>query len=399
MRICTCSNRFPPNIVGGAELVAYELSRNLKNKGHEMSFLTLSDTRVSALYEMDGLNVDRMMNANVYNQFSARTRSTLLRVIFGAVDCFNPIVFFLALRHLKTYRTEVLCSHNLKGMGPAVWLAARLLKIPIVHVIHDYWLVCPTSTMFRNGSACGNCCGSCRRVSAPKAWFSRVVNHVVGVSRFALKQHLDAGFFVGVERSVIHNSRPPLMKSSRLPAEEHSSFRVGFIGRVDATKGISQFFASVIAAQTPNIEVHVAGRDNNGILKELIIAHPQLRVVHHGFVDPGDFYDLVDLVVVSSMWNEPFATVSFEPWEFSKPSVAFSVGGLPEVYACFPELTVPRGDVAALGDLIKRLACDHEFYDSVARQCRVHREYFLPQRQVAEFERVLLSVREPVHRC
>ena len=219
-----------------------------------------------------------------------------------------------------------------------------------------------------------------------------MVTHVVGVSKYVLDRHLEERFFSGAERSVIHNSRPPLGNQASTPAKPHSPFRVGFIGRVDATKGISEFFASVAAANIPNIEVHIAGRDNEGVVSKLTRRHPQLTVLHHGFANACEFYELVDLVVVSSMWNEPFGTVSFEPWEFYKPSIAFAVGGLPEVYQAFPELTVPRGDVAALGGLIRRFVVDAAFYARIAQQCRARRDDFLPSIQVKKFEDVLLSL-------
>jgi glycosyltransferase involved in cell wall biosynthesis len=177
-----------------------------------------------------------------------------------------------------------------------------------------------------------------------------------------------------------------------MPAKPHSLFRVGFIGRIDATKGIHEFFASVAAADTTDVELHVAGRDNDGVLDGLIRTHPQLKVVFHGFVNPCEFYNLVDVILVTSKWNEPFATVSFEPWEFYKPSISFAVGGLPEVYEGLPELTVPPGDVAAIGALIRRFMNDPDFYQEMAQRCRARREYFLPQRQAREFERVFLAV-------
>jgi glycogen(starch) synthase len=393
MKICFCNNRFPPKVVGGAELIAYDLARQLRDLGHQVCILTLSDSRVSEPYVVDDLDVDSMPNTNFYNQFSHQKRGGLIKGMFGALDTLNPVAFFHALRHLRNCQFSVLCTHNLKGMGPAVWLAARVLRIPIVHVIHDYWLVCPTSIMFKNGRTCDRPCIACQRVSRPKAWLSGAVSHVVGVSKFVLDQHLQQDFFPRAQCSVIHNARAAMGVGPSMPAKPHSPFRVGFIGRIEATKGIRECFASVAAANTTDVELHIAGRDNNGVLGELIRTHAQLKVVVHGFANPRDFYNFVDVILVTSMWNEPFGTVSFEPWEFYKPSIAFAVGGLPEVYEGLPELTVPPGDVAAIGALIRRFMNDHDFYKEMAQRCQARREYFLPQRQAREFERVLLAAR------
>jgi glycogen synthase len=397
MKLCLCNNRFPPKVVGGTEVVVYDLAVQLRDRGHDVSILTLSDTRASESDIVDGLRVHSMPNSNLYNQFSHADRSGLKKAIFGALDTFNPFVFFYALRHLRRLDVDALCTNNLKGMGPAVWLAAWCLRLPVVHVLHDYWLLCPTSTMFRAGHACEQACNGCKTVSAPKAWLSRLVGNVVGVSNFVLERHRRQNFFGRAQPCVIHNARQPFSTTPFAPADPHKPFRIGFIGRPDATKGIREFFAGAAAAVAAaaksggDLELHIAGRDNEQILDGLIAEYPQLRVVKYGFVAAKDFYPLVDLVVVTSMWNEPFGMVAFEPWEFYKPSIAFTSGGLPEVFTAFPELTVPRGDVDALGGLIRRFIDEPDFYEEMALRCHAQRDHFLPRRQLQQFEAVLLA--------
>ncbi|CAD6524237.1 glycosyltransferase [Paraburkholderia metrosideri] len=391
MKLCLCNNRFPPKVVGGTEVVVYDLAVQLRDRGHDVSILTLSDSRAAETNVVDGLRVHSMPNSNLYNQFSHADRSGLKKALFGALDTFNPFVFFYALRHLRRLDVDALCTNNLKGMGPAIWLAAWCLRLPVVHVLHDYWLLCPTSTMFRAGRACEQACRGCRTASAPKAWFSRLAGNVVGVSDFVLERHRQQNFFVGAQPCVIHNARQPFSTTPSTAVDPRKPFRVGFIGRTDATKGIREFFAGAAAANNGDIEVHIAGRDNEQILDQLIAEYPGVPVVRYGFVAAKDFYPLVDLVVVTSMWNEPFGMVAFEPWEFYKPSIAFTSGGLPEVFSAFPELTVPRGDVTALGALIRRFIDDPAFYRDMARRCHTQRDHFLPRRQLQQFEAVLLS--------
>jgi glycogen(starch) synthase len=393
MKICLCANRFPPNVVGGAEVIVHDLALQFKARGHEVSILTLSDSRSGKRTVVDDLDVRILPNTNLYNQFEHAPRGRVKKALFGLIDTFNPLVFLLAWRQLKSLGVDVLCTNTLKGMGPAVWLAAWVQRIPIVHVMHDYWLVCPTSTMFKNGQACTGACKGCRKVSQPKARLSRLVGHAVSVSKFVLDRHSEQAFFGRAQRSVIHNARPPISAKRVEPHTPGTPFRVGFIGRTDATKGIAEFFAGVAAAalNTPELEVHVAGRDNEKLMPVLIAAYPRLKIVHHGFMDARTFYESVDLVVVTSMWDEPFGMVAIEPWEFHRPSVAFASGGLPEVFDGLPELIVPRGDVAALGVLIGRLANEPDFYMDVARRCHARREHFAPPRQVQQLERVLLS--------
>jgi glycogen(starch) synthase len=396
VKICLCGNRFPPNVVGGAEVMVHDLAVQLRDRGHDVYILTLSDTRSGSRSVVDGLDVRIMPNMNVYNQFVQDDRGALKKALFALIDTFNPVVFFLAWRQLKSLGVDVLCTNTLKGMGPAVWLAARALGVPIVHVMHDYWLACPNIVRFKNGRACEGSCNSCRKASTPKAWLSRLVGHAVAVSKFVLERHRDQHFFPRAEQSVIYNAPPPMaaMPFQRTqPAKPHTPFRVGFIGRTDATKGIREFFESVAAAAriTTAIEVHIAGRDIDNVVPGLIDAHPQLKVVYHGFMSAAAFYETVDVIAVTSMWDEPFGMVAIEPWELYKPSVAFASGGLGEVFAALPDLSVPRGDCTALGTLIARLASDEAFYVDAARRCHAERVNFMPTKQVDQFERVLLA--------
>ncbi|EEA01525.1 glycosyl transferase group 1 [Burkholderia sp. H160] len=388
MKITLCANRFPPNVVGGAEVMVHALAVELKRRGHDVSVLTLSNTRKGKRTACDGLDVHVLPNLNVYDQFHHGERGRIVKMLFGIVDVFNPLMFALTWRRLRTLAPDVLCTNTLKGIGPALWVAARLRGVPVVHVNHDYWLLCPRSTMFARDHACETPCGQCRAVARPKAWLSRMVDRAVSVSRFVDERHRASGFFPRSEPIVVYNA-PALMRG--INGKLHvpgNPFKVGFIGRTDATKGIEQFFASVAAANVPNLEVHIAGKDNEQCVPALIARYPQLKVTHHGFMPREAFYELVDLVVVTSMWDEPFGIVGIEPWEFFKPSVAFASGGLPEIYARLPELLVPRGDIAALGALIARLARDGEFYDGVSRRCQADRSRFVPREQVDEFERI-----------
>jgi glycogen synthase len=391
MKITLCANRFPPHVVGGAEVMVHALAVELKRRGHDVSVLTLSDTRRGEVRERDGLPVHVLPNLNVYDQFHHAERGRLLKMLFGIVDVFNPLMFAATWRRLKTLAPDVLCTNTLKGIGPALWIAARLRGVPIVHVNHDYWLACPRSTMFAGDHACATLCGQCKAIARPKAWLSRFVDRAISVSRFVDEQHRAAGFFAHTKPIVIYNAPALMRELGRVPPQSRAPrkpFKVGFIGRTDATKGIEQFFASVAAANVPDLEVHIAGKDNEGRIPELIARYPQLKVTHHGFMQREAFYELVDLVAVTSMWNEPFGIVAIEPWEFGKPSVSFASGGLPEVFASMPELIVPRGDTNALGALIARLANDTAFYDDAARRCHAQRARFLPREQVDEFERI-----------
>jgi glycogen synthase len=395
LKITLCANRFPPNIVGGGEVMVHSLAVALKDRGHDVSVLTLSNERHGTFRKQDALDVYELPNLNVYNQFQHGERGRIIKMLFGVVDTLNPLMLMLAWKRLGQIAPDVLCTNTIKGMGPALWIAARLRGVPIVHVNHDYWLLCPRSTMFRDDHACASPCRECKMVSRPKAWFSQLVDRAVSVTGFVDDRHRTAGFFPNTASKIIHLAPEAMRAAHASPAmfrAQRTPFRVGFIGRTDTTKGIDQFFASVAhAAKKSDIEVHVAGKDNEQRVPGLIARYPQLKVTYHGFMKRELFFDLVDLTVLTSMWDEPGGTVSVEAWEFCKPSATFATGGLSEVFERVPELVVPRGNVEAMGALIARLANEKPFYEDLARRCHAERSRFTPRDHVDEFEQIFYS--------
>src|ERR1700744_2266172 len=117
MKVCLCNNRFPPHVVGGTEMVVYDLAIQLRDRGHDVSIFTLSNSRSAENVLVDGLRVHSMPNTTIYNQFFHAERSGLKKAVFGALDTFNPLVFLYALRHLRRLDIDALCTNNLKGMG------------------------------------------------------------------------------------------------------------------------------------------------------------------------------------------------------------------------------------------------------------------------------------------
>src|SRR5689334_13505436 len=61
---------------------------------------------------------------------------------------------------LRAGRYDVLDVHNTFPLiSPAVYYAARAERVPVVQTLHNYRLICPSATLFRDGRACEDCIG------------------------------------------------------------------------------------------------------------------------------------------------------------------------------------------------------------------------------------------------
>jgi glycosyltransferase involved in cell wall biosynthesis len=62
---------------------------------------------------------------------------------------FNPISYFKVIKAIKRFQPDVIHIHNWHfAASPAVFWAAYTKKVPIVHTLHNYRLLCPSGILF-----------------------------------------------------------------------------------------------------------------------------------------------------------------------------------------------------------------------------------------------------------
>jgi glycosyltransferase involved in cell wall biosynthesis len=107
--------------------------------------------------------------------------------------------------------------------------------------------------------------------------------------------------------------------------------RFGFIGAINSVKGIELLLHTYIKNPFHDTELLVAGVGNSEYSDKLKLSATGHTVRFLGRVKPADFYPLVDVVVVPSLWNEPLGTVIMEAMIFGKAVIASNTGGTPEM--------------------------------------------------------------------
>lgn len=137
---------------------------------------------------------------------------------------------------------------------------------------------------------------------------------------------------------------------------------LGFLGRPSIDKGVD-----VLAAALQELEARKPGQYRLLLAGEprFVSAEAQLAVeralqpVAHltdrpGWIEPAEFFDRIDLLVVPSVWPEPFGLVATEAMSAGVPLLVSNAGALPEIV---PEATgdvFVAGDAAALASAIEQ---------------------------------------------
>jgi len=356
MKILFLNTLDDPADGGGAEVTLWTLMRALTAAGHQCILLATSKGRGLERSERDGVRVWRAGIRNVYWPGMGSRAPAPMRLLWHAIDSYNPLMQGYLEQILATEKPDVVSIHNLPGWSSAAWGTVQRAGIPSVQVLHDQYVLCPRTAMFKDGSNCQRQCTRCRLLRLPHRALSNGASAVVGVSRFILDRHVNYGYFAQVaHRRVIRNARQAAPLGLDAPNVAHAGLRIGFIGRLDSTKGVETLLQAFREYERPDAELWIAGTGKSDYQAVLHAKVQDSRVRFLGRVAPREFYPQVDIVVVPSLWNDTLPGVVFESQAFGKPVIGSRRGGIPEM--------VRDGENGVLfepeqpGELVQALRC------------------------------------------
>ena len=364
---------------GGAEVTLWNLMKGVQARGHEVVVLSIGHAPGLHAAERDGVRIWRAGLRNIYRPDLRRQPPAAARAMWHLLDSYNLAMQPLLRRVLQIERPDVVSVHNLPGWSAAAWQTLAGEGIPTVQVLHDSYALCPKATMYREGRGnCANQCTGCRLLRLPHRALSRKVSAVVGVSRYILDRHLQAGYFAGVPlQRVIHNAREPgeLGVRDAPPRAPGGALRFGYMGRLEAAKGIAPLLEAFAAAQLPQAELWVAGNGKPEVVEPLRQRYAHAPVRFLGRVAPRDFYPHIDVMVVPSMWHEPLGMVVAEALAFGKPVIGSRRGGIPEMIregenGLLFEPDTPGDLIAALRQLAADADVRHRMGEAAKRSAR-----------------------------
>jgi len=391
-RVLFVSNLYAPNVVGGAELTLQTLAEELIRMGHVVEVICLAVDGADSTDTVGGVTVHRVVANRQHGPFNRR-KSTLGRLQWHVGDVYNRAMGARVAPLIDRFAPDVVSTHNLGGFSIAVWDVVHARGIRLLHTLHDYYLLCPRVTMFKNGENCDGKCASCGIFAMRKRRASRSVDVVIGVSRFVLDRHLASGFFADARHTVIYNARKwdvPAAPDASAGAEPRA-LRIGYIGRIEEAKGIEVLLEAVSRLPPEAWQLRIAGKAPDAEYHETLqrrYALPQIEYL--GFVAPEAFYRSVDLVVIPSIWNEPLGVVAYEAMGFGRPVIAARRGGLPEmVEGTGAGWLFEPSDVEELRRLLARAAADPGLLAGMRGACLKQRQLFVPEIQAREFLAVL----------
>lgn len=288
------------------------------------------------------------------HQTSALTRSSqgiesskLRKVAAAMSGVFNPFAYRDMRRELRVQHPDIMHVHSVyPWFSPSVLMACRHEHVPVVLHVHSYTLTCPTTFHLWKGRVCEDCLGgheyrcvlkNCRnnvlescaytlRSSVARRFrlFHDNVTLLIALTPFAKGGLLQAGFRED-QIAVVPNPTSVKGTAPDRPAGEY----VAFAGRISSEKGVNVLVTA--AARMPDVPFKVAG--DGPVLSEMMARAPR-NVEFLGRLGLDDlltFYRKSRILVVPSVFLEPFGMVVVDAMALGVPVIASRIGGLPHV--------------------------------------------------------------------
>lgn len=357
MKVAFVSTLYAPNERGGAERTVRILAETLVANGHEAVVISLSPDAVARDSVLNGVKVYYVPLANIFWKQSEAARGRWSRMLWHGIDAWNPVMASRVRRILEREQPDVVQTGNLQGFSASLWRMVRQLNIPLVQMLHDYYLGCPKSTMTSAGGNCAQQCRMCRVYTTPRRMYSNLPAAVISLSRRMLTRLENTGLFAEVpHKYIIHgvnNARP--RTTARRDKPPGAPIVIGYLGRMENTKGIEVLLEAARLLPSHQITVALGGKGDDGYVAGLERQYGSDNVRFLGFVKPADFFELIDVLVVPSVWEEPLGRVIYEGYAHGIPSIVSNVGGMPEIVDAGRTGYVFRcGDSADLAGYLQR---------------------------------------------
>ena len=269
---------------------------------------------------------------------------------------------------LTARQPQVMHVHNtFAAASPSVYAAASAHGVPVVQSLHNYRLVCPAATTFRDGRPCTDCVG--RRLPWPAIVHSCIrgsrAQSVVAATTLGVHRALGT-FDRGIDTYIVGTSfQRRLMMDGGLPdarirvvpnflepdpgAGHGPRTGVLYVGRLTEEKGIATLLQ---AAEFVPGSVSVVGDGPLAPLVHKAAAAGRLRYL--GPLWSGEMRDQLRgaaALAVPSIWFEGFPMVVVEAFAAGTPVIASRIGALADIVEDgVTGLLAEPGDADRLGE-------------------------------------------------
>ncbi len=380
---------YSPLGLGGAEVSTLSLAEELQKRGHAVYIAS-----TEGYPRITTLRFSKYRKIPLYSIHNLYLKNFLTMTI-------------------RKKKIDIVHAQDRLTSVPAI-LAAEMCNIPCVVHFRDYWFACPKSSCLRKDF---KECTACKIIDITKCsntWYRipwdvrkslylrkcrKILNRAdakIAVST-AVKQKLKE-LRIHDNIKVIHNGRhaPPRLKQSK---KDGTEINIVFFGSFFETKGIRNIIQVMKNIVETNSNVRFTMVGDGPLYNEVqqFIRHYNLNQfstlgkLRHEEV--WEVYQSADIVVLPSIWAEPFSGVILETMFSGKPIVASNKGGMLDVISDGQTgFLVNPLDLRQWEQQIQTLIDSQELRENMGRNALVRAKEFTPEKIAEQTELVYSDV-------
>ena len=312
---------------GGEDVIFEQEGQMLKNAGHDVVLYRRSNWESQA--------------------YPGIQKIVLAKGALWASDSRRDLV-----RLLREEKPEIVHVHNTFMMiSPSIYSACHEANVPVVQTLHNYRLLCPAATLFREGKVCEECVGGslwpsvkygCYRDSRPTTavvammltthrllgTWERQVTCYVALTEFSRSKFVEGG--LPAEKIFV---KPNFVSPDPYARTGNGDYAL-FVGRLSPEKRVT----TVLAAWKrlpPSIPMKVIGGGPDRAQLEAQAAEGGLTNVKFlGHLPREQTLAAINnarFLVFSSEWYENFPVTIAEAFACRTPVVASNIGAMKEI--------------------------------------------------------------------
>lgn len=281
------------------------------------------------------------------------TANILKKIFFLFSSAFSLKTFSDIKKMIKNKKIDIVHVHNtLTLISPSVYYAAAACGVPVVQTVHNFRLLCPSATLYRNGRICEACKKSLVNAVRYKCYRNSMLQSLT--SALILKLHRTLGIYKKInyicltefnknkllelnrknniiidEAKIYVKPNFSEMQQQIIPFENRKN-QVIFAGRLDRLKGIRILLDAWTGINTYELIICGSGSEE-GYVKEFIEQHPKANIKYIGYMEHNGLMKKIaesKALILPTQWYEGFPMNIVESFACATPVLGSKIGNV-----------------------------------------------------------------------
>lgn len=375
---------------GGSSYSLDLLARQLGDRGHDVTILTLKPSR-NELFpnrSYSVLEVPKQIDSNNYYYTYRRAYRILVQFAEQAdlFHLFNPSLIPAGIKFRSEYSTPIVARLNsypfctnralMDGECHQSCTVRKKHKHDVRKLRHVRW------SRYRHFTDC---------------WEqTNMIDQCFAVSPAVKRIYTDVGVSKDVVDVIPNFYDEDFGPNTDVELNEQVDHLL-YVGRLRANKGVDILLKAVsLLTDDQHVTLNIVGdgREQDGLQKLANDLGISDVVKFHGYVphnELSEIYKNNDVFVHPGRWPEPLSRTTLESMQYKCVPIVSDIGGTPWAIGD-AGLTFSRDDVRELKTQLQRLISDPDLYEAKQALCQDELERFTPEKVVDQIEEQYISI-------